>query len=390
MSSHTTNHFDVIVVGLGAIGSAALYQLAKQGARVLGIDQYAPPHTLGSSHGKTRISRLLTGEGDVYAQLAQRTQAIWRDMAATTNRTIHQQTGGYFIAPQQQADKWHGDSGYLAQAQAVADRYQLAYEWLSAAQISSRLPLLNVTSHIHALYEPSGGVALPEAVIALQLQECGRLGAQVRLNEAVKYYKCDKKMLHVTSKAGSYTADRLILATGAWLTDLLPTRLHVYRQIMYWFETEEAGTFSADRFPWVIWLGETQRDFFTIFPTLGADSRTVKLMTEQYTTTTHPDTLTRTVAQHEIDYMIEQHIRPKMRGVTTCCVEAIACTYTMASDHHFIIDQHPDCEQITFAACCSGHGFKHTAAIGEALAQQALHGRSDIDLAPFSLARRHG
>ena len=386
-----SNHYDVIVVGLGAMGSATLYQLAGRGVKVLGLDQYAPPHNLGSTHGETRITRLAVGEGDAYVPLVRRTHEIWRELEAATGETLLLQSGGLVIAPNSGSALFHGVESFVTKAARIARQYGIDHSLLSAAEIRAMLPMLKVNDTEHAIYEPTGGVVSPERAVAVQLQLAQARNATVQINEKVLSYRETGDGVTVTTTKGTYSADKLVLTTGPWLTDLLAAELHqpfgVYRQVIYWFEAKDLEPFRLDNFPFVIWIGDVIEDFYTLFPTPDFGTPAVKMLTEEYLDATHPDEVDRTVQPHEIERMVDTFIATKVEGITHRCVDAGVCLYTVTPDEHFIIDWQPGSQRVLVASPCSGHGFKHSAAIGEALAEMASGGSSTIDMSAFRFER---
>jgi sarcosine oxidase len=221
-----------------------------------------------------------------------------------------------------------------------------------------------------------------------------RHGATIQTDEKVLAYQAGADGVTVTTTQGTYSTEKLTLTTGPWLTDLLPSALHqpfaVYRQVFYWFEAEDLAPFGSDRFPFVIWIGDTPADFYTLFPTPPNGTPAVKMVTEEYLTPTHPEAVERTVQPHEIDHMVNHFIRNRVAGVTDHCLRATVCLYTVTPDEHFVIDWQPDRERVLIASPCSGHGFKHSAAIGEAMAQLIVDGTSELDLSSFRFERFGG
>ena len=190
---------------------------------------------------------------------------------------------------------------------------------------------------------------------------------------------------------GRYVADKAIVTTGAWIADFLPPQrralVSVTRQVVYWFEVEDPGLFTTDRFPGILWGGDRTEDYFSAFPMPPNGTPGMKVLTEQFDVTTTADTVSRAVTSAEIAHFYENFVSQKMTGVIPNCIKAAVCLYTNTPDDHFIVDFHPDSTRTIIASPCSGHGFKHSAALGEAMTQLALTGQSSLDLAPFGLAR---
>lgn len=388
-------HYDVIVIGLGAMGSAALYQLARRGANVLGIDQFRPPHSLGSSHGESRITRLATGEGAAYVPFAQRSHALWRELEAESGAPLLTLSGGLIICPTASGGaQFHGQVDFVAQSAAIAQQFAIEHQVWDAATVHQRWPQLRISAGEYAYFEPTGGLVAVEGAIEIQMRLAKQRGASVHLEERVLSYKVEEapgQGVVVTTTAGVYHTDKVILTVGPWLRSLLTKAVahpfRVYRQVIYWFETEDPVLFSAGRFPFVIWIGDKPEEFFTIFPYADGGTAGAKVVTEEYLQTVTPLTVDRTVHAHEVERMYHDFVVKRVAGVLPRCLKTGVCLYTNTPDEHFVIDYHPESDRVIVASPCSGHGFKHSAAIGETLAQLVLEGKSSLDISPFTFAR---
>ncbi len=383
--------FDVIVVGLGAVGSATLYHLARQGASVLGIDRHAPPHDRGSTHGDSRITRLSVGEGEAYLPFARRSHEIWRELETKSGQALLFQHGGYVIGPRSGGARFHGRGSFVANSVAFARRFQIAHELRSAAEVRNHHPQVNIQDHEHAYYEPTGGVVYPEGAIAVQLSQAHSLGAQVNTLETVLETTEGGDSVTVITDKGRYTAARIVLSAGPWIADFLPSELQpshlVYRQVMHWFEVEDVGLFRPDHFPFLIWIGQTLDDYFCVFPIMPYARPALKMMTERYLSPTHPEAVKRTVARAEIAQMADEFIPSRLNGVTRRHVASTTCLFTVTPDEHFLLDWLPESQRRLYVSACSGHGFKHSAALGESVAQLILTGSSERDLSFFGFNR---
>jgi sarcosine oxidase len=389
------NHYDAIVIGLGAMGSAALYQLARQGANVLGIDQFRPPHTLGSSHGESRITRLAIGEGAAYVPFAQRSHAIWRELEAESGTALLTLSGGLIICPTGGGAQFHGQRDFVEHTATIANQFNIDHQILDAETVRQRWPQLRITDREHAYYEPTGGIVAVERAIETQLRLAKQRGATIHLEEQVLGYTATADGVTVTTKAGAYQANKLILAAGPWVRTLLSKQLtnqfSIYRQVIYWFETETPAQFHSDRFPFLIWIGNTPEEYFSLFPYMEGGTVGAKVLTEEYLETVTPTSVDRTVHAQEVQRIYRDFVQRRVAGVQARCLKSAVCLYTNTPDENFIIDFHPESERVIVASPCSGHGFKHSAAIGETLAQLALTGKSVLDVSPFAFARlAHG
>jgi sarcosine oxidase len=380
---------DAIVVGLGAMGSASLYQLARRGARVVGIDRFAPPHDRGSSHGETRITRQAIGEGKEYVPLVLRSHEIWRELEAETGESLLFQVGGLLLGRQSVTAQHHGQADFIGRTIDAARHYRIDHEILKPAQVEERFPQFRLAGDEIGYYEPGAGFLRPERCVGVQLDRARALGATVRTGEAVLRIVPRAGEVEVVTERQSLTAARVIVTAGAWAPALLAgvftKLLRVYRQVLCWFAPAAPATFAPGAFPIFIWIhGAGVSDYFYGFPLV---SEGVKLASEQFVETTEPDRVSRDVSTAEIADLFATHVRGRLAGVTDRSVRAETCLYTVAPGSRFVIDRHPDSERVVVASPCSGHGFKHSAAIGEALAELVLAGRSRLDLAPFALAR---
>jgi sarcosine oxidase len=371
------------------MGSATLYQLARRGTRVLGIDRFAPPHDRGSSHGESRITRQAIGEGEAYVPFVLRSHEIWRELERDTGGTLYSAIGGLFLGRPIAGVTHHGQTDFIGRTIDNARRFGIAHEVLSAAQVHERFPQFRLVGDEICYYEPGAGFLRPERCIATQQYRARALGATMRTNEVVQRIVPDASEVRVTTDKATYTAGSVVVTAGAWMSALLggvfSKLLAVYRQTLYWFAPENPAAFMPERFPIFIWIhGGGAGDYFYGFPVVTDG---VKLATEQFAETTDPDRITRDVSATESASMYAAHVRDRIAAVSERCLRAEACMYTVTPDSGFIIDRHPDSERVIVASPCSGHGFKHSAAIGEAIAERVLDGKSRLDLSPFSLAR---
>lgn len=383
--------YDVIVIGLGAMGSAALYQLAKRQANVVGIDQFDPPHTLGSTHGESRVTRLAAGEGDAYVPLVRRSHDIWRELEEKTGQSVLVESGGYVICPIGGGANWHGRRDFAQASAQIAKAHHIPHDLLSAEELRQRNPLVQIENQYHAYFEPTAGLVDPEAAVRAQLRLAKEMGAAVFANERVTVVLPDASGVTVITNKGRYRANKVIVATGPWIKQFAPKALNrsirIYRQVMFWFQAEDWQYFSADRFPFLLWIGETEDDYFAAFPIVSERNAALKLMTEQYVAHCDPNSVSRTVTEDEIEAFATRFIPRKLRGVTQRCVAAQVCLYTVTPDEHFVIDWHPDSDRVLLVSSCSGHGFKHSGAIGEALSDTVLDGKSRLSLSAFTMKR---
>jgi sarcosine oxidase len=388
--------FDVIVLGLGAVGSAAAYQLARRGKSVLGIDRFAPPHKLGSSHGETRITRVAIGEGVEFSPLALRSHELWREIEATTGERLMVQCGCLVISGHPGKASAHGVDHFVENMQAAAQKYAIPHELFhSGADIRRRFPQFAARDVEKGFLDRWGGYLFPEACIRAQLQLAQQHGARLVTNTKVATFEASAKGARVESGSGDlFEADHLLITAGPWLPDLiggaLAGMLRVTRQVLHWFEIRH----NAERFaaaansPVFIWEVDRAADVYG-FPLIGGRDAGIKIAHEEDGGVVDPDAVTRTVGPEEVDYMYETYVAPFLPDLGPHSLKTEVCLYTKTSDSRFIIDTHPQHDRVMFASACSGHGFKHSAAIGEALAEILSEGRpTRVDLAPFRLREK--
>ncbi len=373
------------------MGSAISYQLAKQGAQVVGIDQFTPPHTLGSTHGESRITRLAIGEGWQFVPLAQRSHKLWREIEQQTGGYLLHTCGGIIITPEGQPNHLHAQRDFLGNTFSAADAFGIAHERLAAHEIVTRYPQFVLAGNEVGYFEPTAGYLKPEACVQAQLQLAEKYGASLRFGEAVQTIARRDGHTLVETNCGRYAAGTTIVAAGAWTPRILPTmdgRLTVRRQLLAWFALDGSVSYAPEDFPVFIWLwGTGANDAFYGFPEIGVDGRVraIKVAAEQNEVETTADTVDRNVTPAEIAAMFEHHVAGKLQGVTGRCVKAATCLYTSTPTANFIIDRLPHAADTIVVSACSGHGFKHSAAIGEAVAQMAIEKSTPEILRPFAI-----
>jgi sarcosine oxidase len=379
--------YDVAVVGLGAMGSAATYQLAKAGVSVLGLDRYRPPHTLGSTHGDTRITRVAVGEGLDYVPLVRRSHEIWRDLERQTGLPILSPCGGLVMAPDR-VFAMHGSESFLERTVAAAEAYDVEHELLGTAELAARFPQLSLAGDERGYLESGAGFVRPERAVEAQLRLARELGGTVAVDEQVVGY--DDHGSHVTIRTTLRTveASTLVVTAGPWVSDLVPelaSAVRIHRQVMFWFDLRDPSSYPAlrDLPVYIWWPGGELSDAIYGFPMIDGPDGGAKLAREQYVDVTTPDEADRNVSGDEIEEMYERGVRPRLPDLSAKCLKAAVCLYTVTDGSRFIIDRVPSRPNVIVASACSGHGFKHSAAIGECVARVATGGESAIDLSAF-------
>lgn len=372
--------FDFAVIGLGAMGSAAAAALASRAGSVVAFDRLAPPHTLGSSHGRTRIIREAYYEHPLYVPLVRRAYELWQELERETGKHLLTITGGLMVGP---------EAGTLfSGALASARTHGIQHAVLDAAAISERFPAYRAAQSDVGLFEERAGMLFPERCIEAQVARARSRGAALNINEEVRGWTVSQSGVTLRTNVRSYHADRLIIAAGPWLPTLheslgrqLP--LTVERQLSHWFRPKpgDSSKYQASRAPIALWE-LANGELFATLPDLGDG---VKCGTHHGGPPTSPHSVDRTVSPAE-SQMAREALESVMPGAGGEMVESRVCLYTNTPDSHFIIDW-VERGRVLVLSPCSGHGFKFASAIGEIAAQLAIDDRSWIDVEPFSLKR---
>ena len=386
---------DLLILGLGAVGSAALYQATKLGARCIGIDRFSPPHDRGSSHGDTRITRQAIGEGKVFVPLVLRSNEIWEQLESKTGRSLMVRNGCLVLASANTPGSHHGSTSFVQDTIDAAEEFGIAHEVLNAREIAHRFPQFRLRGDEVGYFEPGAGFLRPEACIDVQLELARKQGAQIVTDEIALDIQPETDSVAVRTNKANYTASKVMVTAGAWLPKLLgddyARYFKVYRQMLCWFRVAtNVERYTPQQMPVFIWItGNRPRDMMYGFPQVEADSG-AKIATEQYEATVDPDAVPREVSDLEIAALYGEYIAPRFPDVSSECIRSTTCLYTVTPDAKFVIDTLRDSHNVVFASACSGHGFKHSAAVGEALALQALGQPPAIDLSAFRLSRFQG
>lgn len=371
---------DVIVVGLGAMGSAVLCQLARRGVEAIGIDRFDPPHARGSSHGESRITRVSISEGARYIPFVRRSHELWREFEALTGRRLLEQVGALFMAPAA-GEVWSHGNDFVREAVRIAEEQGIEHERLDENRIAERYPQFRINEKLIGYFEPGGGYVHPEECIAAQLDLSRRHGAQIETNTEVVELVEETGGVRVLTASGDFSTRHVVVTAGAWLPKLAGERyrnLNVQRQVQFWFKVSNPSLWHDS--PIFIWTtGTRAEDLFYGFPMASAEPR-IKLASEHDGEPANPDAVA-PVTDDEQRQIYETHIAPRLNGVTGECVEAATCLYTNAPGYQFIIEPHPSIAGVTVVSACSGHGFKHSAGLGEAIAQYLTGERATLPLA---------
>ena len=359
--------FDVIVVGLGGMGSAAVAHAASRGKKVLGLEQFDAVHDQGSSHGRSRVIRLAYFEHPDYVPLLRRAYELWRRLETLTGRHLLQITGGLMIGSP--------DSEVVSGSLRSAREHQLDHELLDAAQIRSRFPALTPDSSTVALFENAAGIVFPEEAIRAHLDVASDNGAHTHFGEHVDDWEVSTSgMITVRTSHARYETDRLILAPGAWASELFKVDLplEVEPQQLHWFIPHGgAAPFADDRFPIYIWDIGNGIQFYG-FPADQEGRVKVAFFRSRV----------------KGEAAMREALRPCIPALAEgTLVDSVNCKYTLTPDHHFVIGHHPDHANVVMASPCSGHGYKFASVIGEILADLAIDGSTRHPIGLFAPGR---
>jgi sarcosine oxidase len=371
---------EVIVAGLGAHGSSAAYHLASRGASVLGFDRFARGHTLGSSGGLSRIIRLSYYEHPDYVPLLGRAWTLWRELERAGGETLLTATGGLY------AGDPHGE--LVAGALESARRHHLEHELLDAALLRERFPLFEWPDDWQGVFERQAGWLAPERSIETHLRLAERHGAALRFEEPIERWTSTPDGVRVTTAVGTYEAEHLVIAAGAWMAQLAPAlapELSVERSVLFWFEpTAERHAFAE--LPVYI-VQDIDRIFYG-FPYI--EGQGVKVAGLHFGDRADPDTVDRTASASD-EERVRAWLRRRMPLANGKRRDAKVCMYTNTPDAHFIVDRLAEDPNVVVASACSGHGFKFSSVIGEILADLVLKGETRHPIGFLSARRRvHG
>lgn len=374
----TTQHYDAIVIGLGGMGSATLYQLALRGKRALGIEQFGIAHENGSSHGVTRIIRLAYHEHPSYVPLMRRAYELWRDLEATTGEQILHITGSLDSGPP-------GSPNFEGSVVSCHE-HNLPHEVLTSAELTKRFPGYRLPSETMSVFQEEGGFLLPERCISLFAERAQSLGATVRANERTLEWQSTSNGVRVQTEHGEYEAESLVISAGAWASKLiagLGAAAVPERQVLAWIETLRPELFTPANFP-VFNLTVDEGKFYG-FPEFGIPG--FKLGKYHHLEeNVDPDTIDREPNARDEAVLRDftEKYFPDAAGATSSMK---VCMFTNSPDEHFIIDRMPDSPQVVVAAGFSGHGYKFSSVVGEILTDLAVDGATRHDIGMFKLAR---
>jgi sarcosine oxidase len=371
--------YDAIVLGIGGMGSAAAYHLAKRGRRVLGIEQFGIPHEFGSSHGVTRIIRLAYSEHPSYVPLLRRAYELWREMERAAGERLLVITGG--------VDVGAAESETIAGCLRSCREHGIAHEELSPAEMARRFPGYRLPAEMMAVYQPDGGFVLPERSIVTHAAAARALGAEIHEGERVTEWDAEGGGVRVRTDAGEYRADRLVITAGPWAAKVVRglARLAVpERQVMIWTAMRRPEYFAVGAFP--IFNMEAEEGRFYGFPEWAVPGFKLGKYHHRLERT-DPDAVDREI-HAEDEAVLREAIGRYFPDADGATLATKVCLFTNSPDEHFILDVLPGMPQVSVAAGFSGHGFKFAPVIGEVMADFAMEGGCGRwDLGLFKMGR---
>jgi monomeric sarcosine oxidase len=370
--------FDVAILGAGTMGSPAAFFLAQAGLKVVLFEQFRIAHEMGSHSGSTRVIRHAYHESPDYVPLVLRADELWQQLEAKTGQQLLIRTGGIDLGPRE---------GTVVENALLACRsHSLPHEPLSSNQVMERWPQFKVPANWHACYDPKMGFLLVDSCLRTYANLARESGAEVHEEEVVLGYQANAETIRIRTSKGEYEAAKLVVCAGPWSSKILADLnlpLTVKRKTLSWFEVEEPQNFSVGKFP--IFLAETAAGLLYGFPIYGHLG--MKIANHNGSgPSADPDTVDRTF--HPEDARDARKFATEyLNGISTKLLEGKICLYTLTPDEHFIIDLHPQNQNIAIAAGFSGHGFKFAPVVGEMLCDLILHGNRKHPAQQFRIAR---
>jgi len=373
--------YDVAVIGLGGMGSAAAWHLARRGQRVVGFEQFDPVHDRGSSHGSTRLVRQAYYEDPRYVPLLVRAYELWDELGSLTGSPALQRTGGLMLGPR--------DGAVVTGTLASAEQWGLPHRLLDADEVMRRHPAFRLRPDEVAVHEPAAGFVVPERTIAEHLDLAAAAGAALHFRTDVQGWELTATGVRVHTGTAGFDAGRLVVCAGPWSTRVLADHglpLVVERHLVHWFAPGgDPARFAADRLPVYLWELEAGSELYG-FPVFAGDPR-AKVAFFHDGRGADPDHLDRQVAPEEAA-SLHRALSDRLPGLADHWLSGTACMYTVTPDRNFVVGSIAGTDgRVTVAAGFSGHGFKFVPVIGEIVADLATHGSTALDISLFDPRR---
>jgi monomeric sarcosine oxidase len=366
------NKFDLIILGTGGVGSAALMHAAQLGARTIGIDRFIAPHNRGSSHGQTRIIRQAYFEHPQYVPLLLESYRLWHELEIARGKSLYCETGLLQVGP--------ADGIVVPGVVRAAKEHGLKVDQISESEINARWSVFRVPEGLIGAFEQRAGYLRVEECVAAHLAAAQDAGAEILAPCEVLDWEPGSP-IRLRTTVGELTTEKLIVTAGPWASQILGglnLQLEVRRKGVFWFKARQTFVDSP------CYLYELPQGVFYGFPEIGGRMK---------------------VAEHSggipienpllVDPAIEPHEAERVMGFLNQCLPGMAdglaehqtCLYTMSPDEHFIVDRHPGEPNVIFAAGLSGHGFKFAPVLGKALAAMTLEGGTELPIGFLGLSR---
>ena len=373
-----SSSYDVIVIGVGGMGSATAWQLARRGCRVLGLEQFNIPHDLGSSHGQTRIIRLAYSEHPSYVPMLRRAYALWREIEERAGERLLHITGALDAGP---ADDW-----VFQGSKTSCEEHGLPHEVLAGDEVNRRFPGYRLPEDIMAVFQTDGGYLLPERCIVAHVEAAQAEGAEIRGCEPVLDWSSDGRGVTVETSQSTYAAGRLLITAGAWIGKVakpLHGLVQPERQVLGWFQPRRPDLFQPDRFPvFNLQVAEGRYYGLPVHGVPGFKIGRYHHLGEQV----DMDGIDRTAGPRD-EAVLRSFAERYFPDGSGPAMSLQVCAFTNTADGHFILDAHPEHANVYVASPCSGHGFKFCSVIGEIMAGLATTGQTPHDIALHRLAR---
>lgn len=371
---------DFAVIGLGAVGAATLHQLAKRGAKVVGIDRHLPPHPFGSSHGRARVTRSAVGEGSAYVPLVRRSQEILGELERTFSADLMERSGTLIIG----STRPSSGEDFVEATVEIARQHGIEHALFSSADLRKRYPqLIGLSDTDYGYFEPQAGFLRPEPIISLQISVAQQLGATVIPNSVVKRISQDNGWITIVMDDSQIKARHAVIAAGRWAGEILGPPfnrlLTVSKQRTFSFKPEYSVRYQPADFPALMWFRAAADDCcITVFSQSAQDDAATFFVEGMDTEADVNDAA---------KGFFEREIRPFFGGIAPRMASTNLCYYTTTPDDGFIIDRHPEYDRLLVLSACSGHGFKHSLAVGEIAAQMLTDREVTVEIGSFAVCR---
>ena len=359
--------YDAAVIGVGGVGSAALFHLASRGLQVIGLEQFSIAHDRGSSHGQTRIIRTAYFENSAYVPLLIRSYELWRSLEVSSGQRLLEPTGLLEVG--------RPDGEILPGVVTSAQEHSLEIERLTSSQSEHRFPMYHVPDDMEAIFEPTAGMLYVEECVATHVRAAEAKNATVRQNTRVDRIELDAAPIVIHLENEEIAAERLVICGGAWASQLLDLRLplEIARKHLHWYSTDQPNWQAKRGCPTFFY--ELPDGCFYGFPAIDAQGVKIAEHTGGEKLTT-PDDFDRSPSPED-DQRVLAFLSHHLIHVFPRRTRHETCLYTLTPDAHFIVDRHKMNPNIAYAAGLSGHGFKFAPVLGEILTDLVVHGESD-------------